>query len=221
MSVQKKSKVQPATAAVTQVEAESEEEIEQIMSEIEELQAEMAETVTTMVAKPKLKVVPQSVSEEVENGEEVEKVGEENEAESQAEDPQVDDDILKEFQSEGSSEVSMEETLANLRDDEAEPHGPTILDTVDEIVGEENFEEQVVSDHEQDEETMAKNQNSQSSEDGTLSMTLTGNMTLKLKYEFDGQEVTVGFSDHSLQVMLADGTEFKIPVRRQNVRKAA
>ena len=36
-------------------------------------------------------------------------------------------------------------------------------------------------------------------------------MTLKLKYECDGQEVSVGFSDNALMVQLADGTEFKIP----------
>lgn len=51
-------------------------------------------------------------------------------------------------------------------------------------------------------------------EEGCLQMTLTGNMTLKLKYEFGGQEVTVGFSDHALRVELSDGTEFKIPIRK-------
>jgi septal ring-binding cell division protein DamX len=47
---------------------------------------------------------------------------------------------------------------------------------------------------------------------GTLSMTLSGSMTLKLNYEFEGQTVTVGFADECLKISLADGTEFKIPV---------
>jgi len=49
----------------------------------------------------------------------------------------------------------------------------------------------------------------------SLTMSLTGSMTLRLKYEFAGQEVTVGFSDEFLKIELADGTEFKIPVGRQ------
>lgn len=48
--------------------------------------------------------------------------------------------------------------------------------------------------------------------DGCLTMTLTGNMNLKLKYEYGGQEVTVGFNDQFLIVQMADGTEFKVPV---------
>ena len=44
------------------------------------------------------------------------------------------------------------------------------------------------------EETMPKVvQNSQQGNDGTLSLTLSGNMTLKLKYEFEGQEVSISF----------------------------
>ena len=48
--------------------------------------------------------------------------------------------------------------------------------------------------------------------EGSLTMTFKGNMTLKLQYDFDGQCVTVGFSDGALKIELADGTEFKIPV---------
>jgi hypothetical protein len=52
------------------------------------------------------------------------------------------------------------------------------------------------------------------SKDGCLTLTLTGNMTLKLKYEFEGQEVTVSFADQALRVQMTDGTEFKVPVSR-------
>ncbi len=54
-----------------------------------------------------------------------------------------------------------------------------------------------------------------SKSEGCLSMTLSGQMTLKLKYEFEGQEVTIGFVDQCLKVELSDGTEFKIPVKRK------
>lgn len=50
--------------------------------------------------------------------------------------------------------------------------------------------------------------------DGVLTMRLTGNMTLKLSYECGDQEVSVGFYDNCLKVNLADGTEFKIPIRK-------
>jgi len=55
---------------------------------------------------------------------------------------------------------------------------------------------------------------------GMLSMTLTGSMKLALKYEMDGQEVTIGFDSQFLHLSLADGSEFKIPVVRER-RKAA
>lgn len=49
----------------------------------------------------------------------------------------------------------------------------------------------------------------------SLTMSLTGSMTLRLKYEFAGQEVTVGFTEECFKIELADGTEFKIPMGRQ------
>lgn len=66
-----------------------------------------------------------------------------------------------------------------------------------------------------------KKKSDAASADGSLTLTLTGNMTLKLNYAFEGQEVTVGFSDHALKVQLSDGTEFKIPVGRSSRAKAA
>ena len=48
-------------------------------------------------------------------------------------------------------------------------------------------------------------------EQGTLTMSLTGNMVLQLRYEMGEQEVSVSFTDDALRVTLSDGTEFKIP----------
>ena len=63
-------------------------------------------------------------------------------------------------------------------------------------------------------------ESSMAASDGTMTMTLTGNMTLRLKYEFGGQEVSVRFGDQFLQLLLADGTEFKIPVGRKALKAA-
>lgn len=58
---------------------------------------------------------------------------------------------------------------------------------------------------------------------GSLTLVLSGQMTLRLKYDFEGQEVTVSFAEGCLKVELADGTEFKIPVGKfkKPVRSAA
>jgi hypothetical protein len=66
-----------------------------------------------------------------------------------------------------------------------------------------------------------RSQSSRPGESGSLSMTLSGSMTLSLKYEMDGQEVTIGFDDSFLHLSLADGTEFKIPVGRSARKNAA
>lgn len=57
-----------------------------------------------------------------------------------------------------------------------------------------------------------------SGEEGSLTMTLKGSMTLKLKYECGDQEVSIGFVDDALHIGLADGTEFKIPVGRAKAK---
>ena len=54
---------------------------------------------------------------------------------------------------------------------------------------------------------------SATSEEGTLTMSLTGKMKLNLRYDFENWQVQIGFNDDALHVKLSDGTEFKIPVR--------
>ena len=85
---------------------------------------------------------------------------------------------------------------------------------------EEAAEEVVAESEEQDfdnqENVMMKNDQNNGQE-GSLNMTLQGNMTLRLSYEFSGQQVTVAFNDQAIQVQLADGTEFKIPVGQKKV----
>ncbi len=51
------------------------------------------------------------------------------------------------------------------------------------------------------------------SPEGTLTMTLAGNMRLKLRFESGAQDVTVSFDNDAFSVTLADGSEFRVPVR--------
>ncbi len=57
-------------------------------------------------------------------------------------------------------------------------------------------------------------------EESALSMTLSGQMKLNLKYAFSGQEVTIRFEDGALKVELSDGTEFKVPVAARRGRSS-
>jgi hypothetical protein len=52
-------------------------------------------------------------------------------------------------------------------------------------------------------------------------MTLSGKMSLRLKYAFDGNEVSVRFADDTLIVALSDGTEMRIPLKRGARSRAA
>jgi hypothetical protein len=213
MTVQNKAVAKPAQGSI--------DEIDQIMNEIEELQESMA----TAQAMPSVAV---PVLQEA--------------------------NAMEEFQA-GSGEVSMEETLANLKDEE--PSGPNLIDQAIEAEHEllnedevaeldqaiENAEaeaaaavDEVIEEIEEVEEEPARMTNAPRrprpesvtpihgaahSEGGSVSVNLSGNMTLHLTYEFEGQDVTIGFKDGALQVSLSDGTEFKIPVRRNSLRKSA
>jgi hypothetical protein len=127
------------------------------------------------------------------------------------------DDLMKEFHASlDAGEVSdlgesMESTLAELKDD---PTVKTLLDqTFDDQARRQNEPKEVPVMNSTPKSIPAPQSGDESSP--SLTMSLTGSMTLKLKYEFAGQEVTVGFTDEFLKIELADGTEFKIPVGRQ------
>jgi hypothetical protein len=144
-------------------------ELEKIMSEIEDLQNELQED--------EVATAPLQPDEQELNSE----------------------DILKEIQANGLvDESNMEETLAELK---TEMTTSSLLDEP--------------SPKELTENPMSSNSDN-GANDGSLTMTLTGNMTLKLKYEFEGQEVTISFADQALRVQMTDGTEFKVPVSRMS-----
>ena len=222
MSVTKKFKIDPKISAKIQEQLHAldgghtsamsqDQEIDQIMSEIETLQKRVSTEPAGLRIVPNQPIEPDTDHEP------------------------SSDSIMDEFRSGSSDEPSMEETLSDLRDEG--PSGPSLLDDPVEIEEEvrtgpqepeatEEFEEDEsdeeetlemeMSEIEEEGETMSNFEG-----DGTMTMVLNGNMTLKLKYEIDGQEVTIGFADKMLKVQLADGTEFKIPLRAPRMIKKA
>lgn len=168
-------------------------ELEKIMNEIEQLQSEISDVEGTPAASPSGNVGEVILSNSLTAEEE---------------------DILKEIQASATSidpalpadmQGNMEETLAQLGEVEA---ASSILEQMDEQVEAKHKEDAPMSN------PIHGNCNNNDSKDGSLTLTLTGNMTLKLKYEFEGQEVIVSFADQALRVQMTDGTEFKVPVSR-------
>jgi hypothetical protein len=232
--------------------ADPKDEIEQIMSEIELLQKEIGQVEAEAPAapaprqaQPAARPKPTLVKSE---GPKVET-------------SIVETDPLEEFRASGGGEPSLEDTLADLRDDggsgggvlgaldeETEPEmgdlsspdidreealaraereveeafdddGDAELDSRQlEEIHEEEIENSISTSISED-DPMSHDEDKKTG-DGSLSMTLRGNMTLKLQYEIEGQAITIGFTGDAMRVQLADGTEFKIPIRR-GARRAA
>ncbi|MEK6705678.1 MAG: hypothetical protein AABZ06_07805 [Bdellovibrionota bacterium] len=223
MSVPNKSKSGLAMVNTPNIsKAEAQDEINKIMSEIEHLQKEMnlshaaqqpagaagvkpAANVSPL--RPPPRVAPQNIPDETPDGTE---------------------DVLNEFR--GTAEDgSMEETLGGL--EEIKSDKPSILD--DEVDAapkeyQEEYQEPETNKGEvmpvnntqayyKDNDSEDKNANANAA-DSSLTMTLTGNMSLNLKYDCCGEEIVIGFRDDALRLKLSDGAEFKIPLRRKNLR---
>ncbi len=172
-------------------------EIDKIMSEIEELQKDLA---------------PSEVSATGVTAEAEENILTEMQRLAPS-DPAITTDL-----STDGPAASLEDTLGDLKSERVDGG------ILDDMGQESDFEATVAAETAtlakvvKVEEKMAPNfQNEkEGGSDGTLSLTLTGNMTLKLKYDFEGQEVTISFGDQALRVQMTDGTEFKIPVIRNS-----
>lgn len=212
--------------------ADTKDEIEKIMNEIDELQKEMS-SIDAVVALSDTENSASPPQEETQTVEESVPASSETVSENEGA------DLMKDFH--GSSEdASMEETLGDLKADEV-PAGKSILDeptVVEEPIDEEqpmaNVKttmadvtplREVKNDHSQRWSTPTKiPSSSRAPADGKMTLTLSGSINLSLKYDYSGEEVTVGFEDEYLFVELSDGTEFKIPVgkrRSQGSSKSA
>lgn len=219
-------------------------DIEQILNEVEELRKELsseAETVvdTHAVAKEMADVLSEAqVPTPAVSTQATKEMDTAFPAEASNAGVDVSaDDLMKEFHASlesgdassalGSLDAddSMEITLAEFKDD---PSVKTLLDeTFDDQARRQVEKEAPIGSNEMSNSVSgnaasAAPVSSSDESSPSLTMSLTGSMTLKLKYEFAGQEVTVGFTDEFLKIELADGTEFKIPVGRQkSLRRVA
>jgi hypothetical protein len=219
-------------------EAEAQSEIDQILNEVEELRRELTGDGVVSPAEmsePSVETAGAAAASDEPAVAEESAVAEELAAEASEESPESDEDLMREFHAAfektddaAGDDAGLEETLGGLSPEESEGEdmGKSLLDQTFEHHENQATEKTVrmISSEMQDEDG-GQGQTSAgagSGGAGCLTMKLTGNMTLKLMYEFEGQEVTVGFVDNCLHVSLTDGTEFKIPVggRKQALRRA-
>ena len=236
-------------AAVAQkTEVESQDEIDEIMNEIQNLQQGVNAAVNTKPEeKPKLRAVPPVAEQPTEPAllttvEEFRGSGDDASLEEtlgamkgetsgqgllDQEDAAVE--AAATAAESAAAENDVQEAEAEMQEEEAqvqeeEQTVEEVEEALEELPEEEVIEEQEEQEEEAPESIMdriGEKITSAQTSDGTLSMTLSGTMTLKLKYEYEGQEVTIGFADNALKVYLSDGTEFKIPIGRKITRKAA
>jgi hypothetical protein len=220
MSVSEKADSDPN---LKRIEAETADEIDQILGEVERLRQELngegdaippakqsaaapAAVTASAVETPRaavLAAVPQPEATELD-----------------------DDDLLSDFRSVAGSEApALEDTLAELPESSLGANS-TFFGEAEEDAKFEESEDDIprigtkVNSSVEDLMAMTPSMDTvrdftetgASSQPASISITLSGTMTLKLKYEYQGQEITVGFSDHFLKIALADGTEFKLPV---------
>lgn len=152
---------------------------------------------------------PDEVHEQADVAAETQSEAEEPFEEPVAEAEEVAEEITEEETQEETEEVTNEEIADEEITDEL-PEESTAESTGDEV------SEEVSEEVEEEESPMSHHD-----ADGALTLQLQGSMTLKLKYEADGQEVTVAFSEGCLKVTLGDGTEFKVPVSRRHSANVA
>lgn len=229
MSVPKRATNDP----VQRSDEETQDEIEQIMSEIEQLQKEIGQAPAGAIAVPngQQRPKPQLVKTEpaldgptIESG-------------------VTESDPLEEFRAgaSGNSDASMEDTIGELKGEEGSRSG-VLYDEEDEVREEQEEDdlpeasqetreaiarasrevEEAFEEKPEEKSMSVRDHHDDAGGDGALTMSLRGNMTLRLQYEIEGQTVTIGFADQALKVQLADGTEFKIPMKsRAPLRRSA
>lgn len=158
-------KPQHSAQEIDRVEAETKDEIAEIMSEIEELQEGIAQA-SQPGSEPTAEVVAEPALEDFGGG---------------------------------GGDAPMEEILAALKVEEAE-NGV--------------FENEANEDSKMAAVPMKTRKSLEGAEEGNLTLKLSGKMTLTLQYECEGQELNVSFEEGCLFLRMADGTEFKVPLKR-------
>ncbi len=223
-------------------EANTQDEIDKIMSEIEELQGEMSTAASAPAPSSRAPATPVPPAKVAQNPPA-------RTAEAAAPAPASLDDglgLFKDFSGEGD-EPWLEETLAHLKSDpEIQGHG--ILDEAQEenlnaTSIPEEAEEMVINSEIHDHSDVSETELSEAETDmesglepgmesgtemdemassavGMLSMGIKGKMSLKFDYA-SGNSLVIHFGTDSVSIEISDGTEFKVPIRKKALRRAA
>jgi hypothetical protein len=223
-------------------ETDTQDDIDKIMSEIEELQQEM--DAVTPESKSPSPILSEDVVKGIAAGLQASKAMApvpEKEADPSSLDASLNEDekdILKEFSGEGE-EPWLEETLAHLKGEEAEQSLDSIAEELEAAKGlddissdAEELERELAAEEELAQEliqsekstpkpphTFPKKSNkevkkmSSSDQHGSLSMAVKGDMTLSLDYEDGTQQIEISFNDGITSVRFANGVEFKVPFK--------
>ncbi|MEO5969587.1 MAG: hypothetical protein ABIQ95_06640 [Bdellovibrionia bacterium] len=178
-------------------------EIDRIMNEIGELQNQMASLSTSEGSAPDESPSPAKTSDESEISE-----------------------LFKHI--EGGEASLLAETMADVSA-KTEENAPSNL-----VAETQNMESEIDSAVHEDQEangpnestiskvtTQMKTPQKENPADNSLSMTVSGQMSLKLNFEVDGQEILVHFDSDMIFIQFSEGTEFKIPLKRAQLPKAA
>ena len=203
------------------LEAETKDEIQDIMNEIESLKQNIAEAPKQAKLQPVPPASPPRVSPppappQLAAAMPVAETVPEVSAEEISEIEKEVQDVMMSAESGDTEDSTSHLTLVTSESSgENEQRG-------DAMTEQHSSEEMFTQDEMGPEGALASSDGAFTSTEGALTMTLSGKMTLKLKYEFEDLAVTIGFQDHVLKVQLSDGTVFNIPVRRASgFRKAA
>lgn len=215
------------------MEAQTKDEIEKIMSEIEDLRKEI--TATTPA-----EVDVSDVAKASSNNEDATTIGDAEESLDDldnilsAEDLESaadDEALLEEFRAAEADEPSMESTLAEMGED-TPSEGQSLLDQTLEDLGELEDDDTALDaslgdlddDTFEEEEAMLaaptplhKKTSSTampSAGEGSLTLQVSGAMTLKLQYEDQSHSIEVVLQEDGVVIRMQDGAEFRIPHKR-------
>lgn len=185
-------------------------ELDEIMDELEKLQKEVDQPAAAPGGKsaPDLKLVSSAPAKAAAAP-----------APKKTETTQPSANAIEDFRNKGSDEASLEETLAELKDDQPENQSSLLNQSIlkgGAFGGDSEESMDMLDDKEGSVPHPMSAQfrkKSKASQEPTVDLQLSGDLRLHLSCQYEGQEVLVSFSQGFLHVEFSDGTELKIPIR--------
>jgi len=174
------------------------EEIDQIMAELDQLQKQVPDN--SAAIDPEIK---EQIEEVIEAHEKEKQVT--NDPEDTALIEEKSDSTLDEIRAEASQDsedsVSLDDSFGDMKQEDIQAETSSFGDSEEEL-------NNVTPLH----HSHSNNTGDSLGNNGSLQMTLSGNIQLELKYAQGGDEVSIHFQDGYFCVSLNNGAEFKIPL---------